>query len=258
MKDNISQEKNGLMLIDELKSKIALVTGASRGIGREIALAFADEGINVVVNYHTRKEEADEVCKLIRAKNVKALALQADVSEATQVSAMIDTVEKEFGEINILVNNAGVSIKRKIEETTQEDFDEMIKTNLKSTFLVTQSVLPNMRKNKWGRIIVISSVAAQTGGAVGLHYAASKAGQLGMMHFYARNLAGEGITVNAIAPAIIETDMIAQLSALTPATIPVGRYGKPEEVAQAAILLVKNGYITNQTINVNGGWHPSS
>ncbi len=243
--------------MDELKNKIALVTGASRGIGKAIALAFADEGIHVAVNYHNKKEQADEVCKFIQTKDVKALAVQADVSEAKQVSAMINKIEKELGEINILVNNAGISIRRKIEETTEEDFDKMIKTNLKSTFLVTQSVLPKMRKNKLGRIIIISSVAAQTGGAIGLHYAASKAGQLGMMHFYARNLAAEGITVNAIAPAIIDTDMIEQLGGLTPSTIPVGRFGKPEEIAEAAILLIKNGYITNQTINVNGGWHPS-
>jgi 3-oxoacyl-[acyl-carrier protein] reductase len=243
--------------MEELKNKIALVTGASRGIGKAIALALADEGIHVAINYHNKKEEADEVCKLIQTKGIKALTVRADVSEAKQVSAMIDAIEKELGEINIFVNNAGISIRRKIEEVTEEDFDEMIKTNLKSTFLVTQSILPGMRKNKWGRIIIISSVAAQTGGAVGLHYAASKAGQLGMMHFYAKNLAAEGITVNAIAPAIIETDMINQLGGLTPSNIPVGRFGKPEEIAGTAILLVKNGYITNQTININGGWHPS-
>ena len=153
--------------MDELKNKIALVTGASRGIGKAIALAFADEGIHVAVNYHNKKEQAYEVCKFIQTKDVKALAVQADVSEAKQVSAMINKIEKELGEINILVNNAGISIRRKIEETTEEDFDKMIKTNLKSTFLVTQSVLPKMRKNKLGRIIIISSVAAQTGGAIG-------------------------------------------------------------------------------------------
>src|SRR6266540_3772490 len=138
--------------MDELKNKIALVTGASRGIGKAIALAFADQGIHVAVNYHNKKEQADEVCKFIQTKDV---------------SAMINKIEKELGEINILVNNAGISIRRKIEETTEEDFDKMIKTNLKSTFLVTQSVLPKMRKNKLGRIIIISSVAAQTGGAIG-------------------------------------------------------------------------------------------
>jgi 3-oxoacyl-[acyl-carrier protein] reductase len=240
-----------------LKNKTALITGASRGIGKAIALAFAEEGINVAVNYRNKKKDADEVCRLIQTKGVKALPVQADVSEAKQVSAMIEKIERELGEINILVNNAGVSIRRKIEEVTEDDFDQMIKTNLKSTFLVTQAVLPKMRTTGWGRIIIISSVAAQTGGVVGLHYAASKAGQLGMMHFLARNLAAEGITVNAIAPAIIETEMIDQLSGINPSTIPVGRFGKPEEIASAAVLILKNGYITNQTLNVNGGWHPS-
>jgi 3-oxoacyl-[acyl-carrier protein] reductase len=240
-----------------LKNKTALITGASRGIGKAIALAFAEEGINIAVNYRDKKKDADEVCRLIQTKGVKALPVQADVSEAKQVSAMIEKVERELGEINILVNNAGVSIRRKIEEVTEEDFDYMIKTNLKSTFLVTQAVLPKMRTNGWGRIIIISSVAAQTGGVVGLHYAASKAGQLGMMHFLARNLAVEGITVNAIAPAIIETEMMDQLSGINPSAIPVGRFGKPEEIASAAVLILKNGYITNQTLNVNGGWHPS-
>jgi 3-oxoacyl-[acyl-carrier protein] reductase len=240
-----------------LKNKTALVTGASRGIGKAIALAFAGEGINVAVNYRDKKKDADEVCGLIQAKGVKALPVQADVSEAKQVSEMIEKVERELGDISILVNNAGVSIRRKIEEVTEEDFDYMIKTNLKSTFLVTQAVLPKMRTNGWGRIIIISSVAAQTGGVVGLHYAATKAGQHGMMHFLARNLAVEGITVNAIAPAIIETEMMDQLSGINPSAIPVGRFGKPEEIASAAVLILKNGYITNQTLNVNGGWHPS-
>jgi 3-oxoacyl-[acyl-carrier protein] reductase len=240
-----------------LKNKTALVTGASRGIGKAIALAFAGEGINVAVNYRDKKKDADEVCGLIEAKGVKALPVQADVSEAKQVSEMIEKVERELGDISILVNNAGVSIRRKIEEVTEEDFDYMIKTNLKSTFLVTQAVLPKMRTSGWGRIIIISSVAAQTGGVVGLHYAASKAGQLGMMHFLARNLAVEGITVNAIAPAIIETEMMDQLSGINPSAIPVGRFGKPEEIASAAVLILKNGYITNQTLNINGGWHPS-
>ncbi|MFI5185484.1 MAG: SDR family NAD(P)-dependent oxidoreductase [Chitinophagales bacterium] len=244
--------------MDELKNKIALVTGASRGIGKAIALAFADEGINIVVNYQYREAGALEVCKMIQSKGIKAWPIRADVSEAEQVSAMISKIEKEIGEINILVNNAGISLRRKVEETTEDDFDKMIKINLKSGFLVTQAVLPGMRKNKWGRIIMISSVAAQTGGVIGLHYAASKAGQLGMMHFYAKNLATEGITVNAIAPAIIETNMINELGAPSPSTIPVGRFGTADEVAQAAVLLVMNGYITNQTINVNGGWHPSS
>ncbi len=243
---------------DNLKNRIALVTGASRGIGKAVALSLADEGIQVAVNYKSNKEKADEVCKLILEKGVKAVAVQADVSEADSVSQMISTVEKELGNISILINNAGIAVRQKIEETTEKDFDETIKINLKSNFLVTQAVLPNMRKNKWGRIIMISSVAAQIGGGVGLHYAASKAGQIGMMHFYAANLAKEGITVNAVAPALIKTDMINELDNIKPELIHLGRFGTVKETADAVIMLVKNGYISNQVINVNGGLHPSS
>jgi 3-oxoacyl-[acyl-carrier protein] reductase len=240
------------------KNRIALVTGGSRGIGKAISLALADEGIQVAVNYNRNKENADEVCKLISEKGVKAIAVQADVSSAAAVRKMILTIEKELGSIGILINNAGIATRKKIEETTEEDFDKAMKINLKSNFLVTQKVLPNMRKNKWGRIIMISSTAAQIGGAVGLHYAASKAGQIGLMHFYAANLAKEGITVNAVAPALIETDMLKELGNINPNLIPVGRFGTIKEVADVAVMLIKNGYITNQTINVNGGIYPTS
>ncbi|MEJ2613643.1 MAG: 3-oxoacyl-ACP reductase FabG [Ignavibacteriaceae bacterium] len=243
---------------NNLRNKVALVTGASRGIGKAVALALADEGIQIAVNYKNNKEKADEVCKLILEKGVKTVAVQADVSEADSVSKMISTIEKELGNISILINNAGIAFRQKIEETAEKDFDETIKINLKSNFLVTQAVLTNMRKNKWGRIIMISSTAAQIGGAVGLHYAASKAGQIGMMHFYAANLAKEGITVNAIAPALIETDMLNELGNIKPDLIPLGRFGSAKEIADAAVMLVKNGYISNQVININGGLHPSS
>jgi 3-oxoacyl-[acyl-carrier protein] reductase len=169
---------------------------------------------------------------------------------------MLEEIEKTLGKVDILVNNAGIAARRLIEETTESDFDEMIRQNLKSTFLVTQAVLPGMRKAGWGRIVMLSSLAAQTGGEVGLHYAASKAGQIGMMHFYAKNLAKEGITANAIAPAIIDTDMVAQLG-LSSDKIPLGRFGKAEEIVEAAVFLASNGYVTGQTINVNGGAYPS-
>jgi 3-oxoacyl-[acyl-carrier protein] reductase len=240
------------------KNRIALVTGGSRGIGKAISLALADEGIQVAVNFHHNKDSADEVCKLISGKGIKAISVQADVSDAAAVSRMISTVEKELGSIDILINNAGIATRKGIEETSEEDFDEAIKINLKSNFLVTQAVLPAMRKNNWGRIIMISSTAAQIGGAVGLHYAASKAGQIGMMHFYAANLAKEGITVNAIAPALIETDMLHGLVNINQDLVPVGRFGTIKEIADVAVMLVKNGYITNQTINVNGGIYPAS
>ncbi len=241
-----------------IMNKTSLVTGASRGIGEAIALALADEGIKIAVNYCHQKEKAEEVCRLISEKGVKSLAVQADVSENSEVEKMISTIEKELGNISILINNAGIAVRKKIEDTTEEDFDETIKVNLKSNFLVTQAVLPNMRKNKWGRIIMISSTAAQIGGTVGLHYAASKAGQIGMMHFYAANLDKENITVNAIAPALIETDMLNELGSIKSDLKPVRRFGTAEEVADAVVMLVKNGYINNQTININGGIYPSS
>ena len=238
--------------------KIALVTGGSRGIGRAVALALAAEGIAVAVNYVKEKEQAEEVCELIRAKGGKALAIQAHVSVSSEVQSLVETVDKELGTINILINNAGKAQLRGIEDISEEDFDSIIKTNLKSSFLVTQAVLPGMRKNQWGRIIMMSSVAAQIGGGVGLHYAASKAGQIAMMHFYAKALAAEGITVNAVAPALIETDMVSQVKSVNPDNIPVKRLGTSEEIANVVIMLVHNGYITNQTMNVNGGMHPSS
>jgi 3-oxoacyl-[acyl-carrier protein] reductase len=155
------------------------------------------------------------------------------------------------------VNNAGIARPQPIEEITERDWDDVIAANLKSCFLVTQAVLPQMRARKWGRIINLSSVAAQVGGVVGPHYAASKAGMHGLTHFYAQRLAKEGITVNAIAPALIETEMVAANPNARPDRIPVGRFGLPGEVADIAVMLAHNAYITGQTINVNGGWYMS-
>ena len=184
-----------------------------------------------------------------------AIAVQANVSEPDEVDKMLSQIQNKWGNVDILVNNAGIAIPQKIEEATLEDFDHTIKTNLRSTFLVTQAVLPAMRKNKGGRILMISSVAAQTGGKVGIHYAASKAGQLGLMHHYATNLAAEGITVNAIAPALIKTDMLDQFNP-SPDIMPVKRFGTIDEVADMALSILRNGYITNQTFNVDGGMYP--
>lgn len=171
---------------------------------------------------------------------------------------MVAHVESELGPISILVNNAGIARPQKIEEITEGDWDEVIDVNLKSAFLVTQAVLPGMRAARWGRIIFVSSVAAQVGGVVGPNYAASKAGMIGLTHSYANLLAKEGITVNAVAPALIETEMVLSNPKARPDLIPVGRFGTSEEVADVAVMLATNGYITGQTINVNGGWYMSS
>ena len=173
------------------------------------------------------------------------------------MSRLVGFVERELGPVTILVNNAGITRPQSLNAISEKDWDEVVTTNLKSYFLVTQAVLPGMRGRPWGRIINLSSVAAQLGGVVGPHYAASKAGILGLTRSYAALLAGENITVNSIAPALILTDMVTGNPRARPDLIPVGRFGTVEEVAEVALMLARNGYITGQTINVNGGWYMS-
>ena len=240
---------------DDLTGKVALVTGASRGIGRAVAIALAKAGADVAVNYRTRTDEAKQVCGEIESLGRQPVAVNADVSIAADVSRLVETVEQQLGEIAILINNAGVTRPQPIEEITEHDWDEILAINLKSVFLVTQAVLPKMRAAQWGRIINLSSVAAQTGGVVGPHYAASKAGVLGLTHSYAHLLAKQGITINAIAPALVETEMVTSNPKARPDLIPVGRFGTVDETSDVAVMLARNGYITGQTINVNGGWY---
>jgi 3-oxoacyl-[acyl-carrier protein] reductase len=240
-----------------LQDKIALVTGGSRGTGRATALALARAGAKVAVNYKTHVADAEAVCDEIGSQGGQAITVQADVSISAQVTEMIRQVEEQFGLVAVLVNNAGITHPQPIDEITERDWDELLAVNLKSVFLVTQAVLPGMRAAKWGRIVNLSSVAAQTGGVIGPHYAASKAGIIGLTHSYAALMAKEGITVNAIAPALIETEMIRNNPRAKPDLIPVGRFGTVEEVADVVVMLAANGYITGQTINVNGGWYMS-
>ena len=243
--------------MEELTDRVALVTGASRGIGRECAVALAAAGADVAVNYRAHQEEAEQTCARIRELKRRCLAIRADVSVAAEVRGLVETVESELGSISILVNNAGISRPQRLVEIKESDWDELIRVNLKSVFLTTQAVLPGMRARRWGRIINIASTAAQTGGVIGPHYAASKAGVLGLTHAYASLLVKEGITANAIAPALIETDMLEGLRAKAADLIPLGRFGRPEEVAGVVVMLARNGYITGQTINVNGGYYMS-
>jgi 3-oxoacyl-[acyl-carrier protein] reductase len=240
-----------------LASRVALVTGASRGIGEAIALALAGAGAAVAVNYKSRAADADAVRDRIRALGRRSIAIAADVSLAADVQRLVDEVRTGLGPIDILVNNAGIARAQKLDEITEADWDQIIDGNLKSCFLVTQAVLPDMRSRRFGRIINLSSVAAQIGGVISPQYAASKAGMLGMTRYYARHLAREGITVNAIAPALIETDMVTSNPNARPDLIPVGRFGSVDEVSDVAVMLAGNGYITGQTINVNGGWFPT-
>ena len=243
--------------MNDLTGRVALVTGASRGIGRAIAVALAQAGASVVVNYLSRAAEAEEVAAAIRRLGRQALPMQADVRRPEDVRRLVETSQAELGPPAILVNNAGVARPQPIAEITERDWDDIMGANLKSSFLVTQACLESMRAQRWGRIINISSVAAHLGGVVGPHYAASKAGMIGMAHYYAIALAKEGITANTISPALIETEMVAANPKARPDLIPMGRVGKPEEVAQVVVMLAGNAYITGQTIHVNGGWYMS-
>jgi 3-oxoacyl-[acyl-carrier protein] reductase len=241
--------------MDNLSGRVALVTGSSRGIGRAIAVGMARAGADVVINYKARAAEARDAEAEIAGLGRRVLAVKADVANSAEVERLVDTVRTQLGPIDILVNNAGIARVQAMEETTERDWDELLAVNLKSCFLMTQAVLPGMRARRWGRIVNLSSVAAHVGGVVGAHYAASKAGMLGLTHFYASRLAKEGITVNAISPALIETEMVTANVNATPERIPIGRFGAVEEVADVAVMLARNGYITGQTLHVNGGWY---
>jgi 3-oxoacyl-[acyl-carrier protein] reductase len=241
--------------MNDLKSRVALVTGASRGIGAGIAVALAAAGADVAINYREQGVAAQSVCAEIASLGQKAIALQADVSRAEEITRMVLEVEASLGKVDILVNNAAIAQPRPFEEITESEWDEILRVNLKSVFLVTQAVIAGMRKRKWGRIINLSSVAAQTGGAVGAHYAASKAGIIGLTHSCASSFIKDGITVNAIAPALIETDMVTSNPNASPRLIPMGHFGKVDDVASIAVMLAGNEYITGQTISVNGGWY---
>ncbi len=234
----------------DLSGRRALVTGGSRGIGRAIALTLAECGAALAVNFRTRAEEADAVVRQILSAGGRAIAVGADVSVGAEVSRLAERVARELGPIDILVNNAGIAL----EDSSEEAFDRTIAANLKSAFLLTEAVLPGMRARHWGRIVNISSAAARGAGLIGVAYNASKAGLEGLTRGYASRAAKDGVTVNAVAPGPIDTEMAAPLKASGVAErIPVGRMGRAEEVAEATVLIVGNGFITGQTIAVNGG-----
>lgn len=241
------------MSAPDLSGRICLVTGASRGIGRAIALALAEAGCDVAINCRLRVEDAKRAAADVAALGRRAMVVQADVAQASAVAAMIADINRELGPIDILINNAGVAIRRGIDDLTEADFDETIAVNLKSAFLCTRAALPHMRAQQWGRIVNITSGAARGAGSIGLHYNASKAGMEGLTRGYAARLVKDGITVNAVAPSLIETDMMPAARVDAGARIPIGRLGRPEEVAQATLMVLGNAYMTGQTIHLSGG-----
>jgi 3-oxoacyl-[acyl-carrier protein] reductase len=240
------------MASSTLFTRTALVTGGSRGIGAAIVRALAGAGAAVVVNYRQQRAAADALVASIASAGGRAMAIGADVSRGDEVERLFARAAVELGSIDILVNNAGLALNRGVDDLTEEDFDRTIAVNLKSAFLCTKAALPSMRAKQWGRIVNISSGAARGAGAVGPHYNASKAGMEGLTRGYAARLVKDGITVNAVAPSLIATDMVGATGNAAQ-RIPLGRLGTPDEVAQAVMLLIGNGYMTGQTIAMSGG-----
>jgi 3-oxoacyl-[acyl-carrier protein] reductase len=236
-----------------LEGRVALVTGASGGIGRRIAERLAGAGATVALHYASSAGPAQELAGALG----RAAAFEADLADADAPDHLIDEVQDAFGPVDVLVANHGRSQIAKFEQVTAEDFDAMLAVNLRAPFLLARRVLPGMAERGFGRVLFMSSVAGFTGGIVGPHYAASKAGLHGLTHYLARRAAGEGVTVNALAPALIEdTGMLPGDPGALATMIPVGRLGKPEEVADLALAVLRNGYVTNQVISLDGGMHP--
>ncbi|MEK7710512.1 MAG: 3-oxoacyl-[acyl-carrier-protein] reductase [Planctomycetota bacterium] len=245
----------------ELQGKVSLVSGSSRGIGRAIAFVLAEAGSDIIVNYFSNQAAADEVVEKIQKLGRRALAIKADVSNRKQVGEMVEQAQAEFGVVQILVNNAGITRDRSFLKLSPEHWHEVLITHLDGAFNLTGRLLPNMIESKWGRIINITSIVGQIGNFGQSNYAVAKGGLMAFTKTLAREVAHKGVTVNAVSPGFIETDMTAnvptqvldQVKQLTP----MGRLGKPEEVAVAVRFLAdpRAAFITGQIINVNGGMY---
>lgn len=240
--------------------KTVLITGSARGIGAATAALFADSGYNVVINYNTSKNEALSLCEKLCAKGCNVIAVKADVSKRNEAEFIFDEAKKAFGGIDVLVNNAGIAQQKLFTDITVQDYDRMFDCNVKSVFNCCQCALPYMIHNKNGRIINISSMWGIVGASCEVHYSASKAAVIGMTKALAREVAPSGITVNCIAPGVIDTPMNKDfdketIDALKKET-PVGRIGTPEEIANAVLFFAEenSGFITGQVLGIDGGF----
>ena len=242
---------------DVLTGRVALVTGASGGIGSAVALRLARAGAAVAVGYGQHGEAAERLVEVITNRGARAVAVGVDLRDPAAPARLAGAVGDRLGPVDVLVANAGVGRRLALDEIDVDAWDEHQAVNLRAPFLLAQAVAPGMRARQWGRIVFISSVAAFTGGIVGPHYAASKAGLLGLTHSLAAGLAPHGVTVNAIAPGLIqETGMLPGTPDELKGRVPVGRLGRPEEVADLVAAVVANGYLTNQALSVDGGSYP--
>lgn len=240
-----------------LSGRVALVTGASGGIGHALARRLAAEGAALALGYGASAGPARELAAEIAAGGGRAVAIGTDLRRPEAAGALVLDAADALGPVDLLVSNAGLGRMQPLEDISSSDFDEMLAVNLRAPFLLAQRVIPGMRERGYGRILFISSVAAFTGGTVGPHYAASKAGLHGLTHFLAARLAPAGVTVNALAPALIaETGMLPGDPAQLRERVPAGRLGRPDEVADLAIAILANPYLTNQVISLDGGMYP--
>jgi 3-oxoacyl-[acyl-carrier protein] reductase len=245
------------VLVADFSQRVGLVTGGSGGIGAALARRLAAEGATLAVHYSSNQEAAERVVEAIAAGGARAAAFPADLRDAAATVGLVDAVESRLGPIDLLVANAGLGRPGSYEEIDADAFDETLAVNLRAPYLLARRVLPGMRSRGFGRVLFTSSVAALTGGIVGPHYAASKAGLHGLTHFLSARVAQDGVTVNAIAPALIEdTGMLPGDPGDLAKRIPVGRLGKPEEVADLMMAVLRNGYLTNQVLSIDGGMHP--
>lgn len=244
-----------------MKGKTAIVTGGSRGIGRAISVELARGGANLVINYAGNQQAAEETEAICREQGVLAVIVQGDISESEVCERIVETAVSTFGGVDILINNAGITRDNLLMRMSEEDFDAVIRTNLRGTFLMMKAVSRPMMKKRYGRIVNLSSVVGLSGNAGQVNYAASKAGVVGMTKSFAKEVASRGITVNALAPGFIETDMTAKMAeaaiSAAAASIPAGRMGTPQDVAAAAAFLAseKAAYVTGQVLSVDGGMY---